>query len=289
MKMPDIFESLPQALLHEMLFAAEADMLREIHLRPGRRTEILCGRSTLLLRHRATQQDLTVLLEAAAERSLYAAQEYLREGFFTTRDGCRVGIVGRVVRENGGVRAIRDLCGLNLRIAREVRGAAGQAVEALRLLPASVLIVGSPGCGKTTLLRDLIRQISDGLGQRVGVADTRFELGAVVQGVPQLDLGERTDILSGGEKEESMMLLLRTMNPQWIAVDEISTAADVAAMERCVGCGVHLLATAHAFDRGDLERRPVYRAMLEAGIFRHLIEMAPDGSFRMGPAEYADG
>jgi len=237
MKMPDILDSLPTELLHEILFSADPETLEEIHLRPGRRTEVVLRRKAVLLNYVSSQEDLRLLLEAATEHSMHTAQESLREGFCTTRDGCRIGIVGSVVRVDGNAQTIRDLSSINLRLAREVRGTAGQAMAFLRKKPASVLIVGSPGCGKTTLLRDLIRQISDELGQRIGVADTRYELGAVVHGVPQLYLGERTDILSGGEREESMMLLLRTMNPRWIAVDEITSAEDVQAMERCACCG----------------------------------------------------
>lgn len=281
--MAEILEHLPPALMEELRRKADPDRLEEIHLRLRRRTEIVAGRKAAMLAYRASEEDLRALLDAATGYSLYAAQEYLCQGFCTTRDGCRIGLTGTVAEG-----AIHDLSALNIRIARPIYGAADRALEALRQAPDSTLILGGPGCGKTTLLRDLIRQVSDRLGERVAVADTRFELAAAYLGVPQLDIGERTDVLSGGEREYGVMLLLRTMNPQWIAVDEITCAADVLAMERCAYCGVRLLATAHAAGRADLYRRPVYRTLMERRIFRNLIELDGQGNYRISRLEGPD-
>lgn len=276
MRLPEIFESLPPGLLEALRRLGTAE-LEEVHLRLGRRTEAVLRGESRLLDHRAGPEDLRILLEAATGYSLYAAEESLREGFCTTRDGCRIGVAGTV----SGAGGVREVSSLNLRVARAVQGVADGLLPALRRKPASVLIVGGPGCGKTTLLRDLIRQVSDGLGQRVGVADTRCELAACHRGVPQLDLGERTDVLSGGSREQGMLRLLRTMNPGWIAVDEITDEADVQAMARCAGCGVRLLATAHADGLKDLRRRPVYRMLLERRIFGLLVELAGPGRWKL--------
>lgn len=281
MRLPEIVTSLPPPLLTELKVIGAMEHLEEVHLRVQRPTEAVFGRRAVLLRYEAKQEDFRILLDAATGYSLYASQDYLREGFCTTKEGCRIGVAGTLVQNADGASSIRDLSSLNIRIAREMKGIAAPVLQALRVNPVSTLIVGGPGCGKTTLLRDLIRLVSDVLGERVGVADTRFELGASYLGIPQLDIGTRTDLLSGGNKEEDIMMLLRTMNPQWIAVDEITCAADVAAMARCAYCGVRLLATAHAAGLEDFRRRPVYRELLDRRIFQSFIEMDPQGQYHI--------
>ena len=134
----------------------------------------------------------------------------------------------------------------------------------------SVLILSPPGYGKTTFLRECIRQLSDS-GKRVSVADERGELAAVHRGVPQFDLGKASDIMSGVPKAQAVMMLLRAMNPQIIAMDEISSPEDVEAAETASGCGVRLIATAHAADKSELYRRPVYKRLLELGVFKNTV------------------
>ena len=138
-----------------------------------------------------------------------------------------------------------------------------------------MLLCGAPGSGKTTLLRDLIRQLSDRFGWRICVVDERLELAACASGVPQFRLGAHTDVLSGAPKAAGIELLLRTMNPEWIAVDEITAEADIAAIRRASYCGVRFLATAHAADRRELESRPLYRALLQDGFFRMAAFLLP--------------
>ena len=138
------------------------------------------------------------------------------------------------------------------------------------------MLLGAPGAGKTTLLRDVIRLLSDRHGRRVCVVDDRQEIAACLDGMPQFDLGGNTDVLSGAPKGKSMELLLRSMNPQWIALDEITAEEDIQAILRASYCGVKFLATAHAGSRQELFSRPLYRRLMEAGIFRNLICLSAD-------------
>ena len=179
----------------------------------------------------------------------------------------------------GALTGLRELSSLNLRVARQVAGIADRIADGLWTSRASVLLVGAPGSGKTTLLRDLICQLSDRFSWRVGLVDERMEVAACCGGCPQLAVGAHTDVLSGVHKPEAMELLLRTMSPQWIAVDEISAPADVEAISRAAYCGVRMLATVHADSLAELQSRPVYRRLLEEGVFTRFVLLRPDRSY----------
>ena len=222
-------------------------------------------------------QDLELLLEIASRASVHAVLSQLREGYLTIEGGHRLGLCGTAVLENGQMRNLRSLSSVSIRIARQRPGAALPLLSGLmeggRLC--STLIAAPPGMGKTTLLRDLVRCISDGDGTpplRVGLADERGEVAALYGGVPQLRVGRRTDVIEGCPKAQGAMLLLRAMNPQVLAMDEITAPEDVAALLTAAGCGAVLLATAHG-EGGELMQRPLYRTMLEERIFQRVVSI----------------
>lgn len=222
-------------------------------------------------------QDLELLLEIASRASVHAVLSQLREGYLTIEGGHRLGLCGTAVLENGQMRNLRSLSSVSIRIARQRPGAALPLLSGLmeggRLC--STLIAAPPGMGKTTLLRDLVRCISDGDGTpplRVGLADERGEVAALYGGVPQLRVGRRTDVIEGCPKAQGAMLLLRAMNPQVLAMDEITAPEDVAALLTAAGCGAALLATAHG-EGDELTRRPLYRTMLEERIFQRVVSI----------------
>ena len=222
-------------------------------------------------------QDLELLLEIASRASVHAVLAQLREGYLTIEGGHRLGLCGTAVLENGQMRNLRSLSSVSIRIARQRPGAALPLLSGLmeggRL--GSTLIAAPPGMGKTTLLRDLVRCISDGDGTpplRVGLADERGEVAALYGGVPQLRVGRRTDVIEGCPKAQGAMLLLRAMNPQVLAMDEITAPEDVAALLTAAGCGAVLLATAHG-EGDELTRRPLYRTMLEERIFQRVVSI----------------
>ena len=236
------------------------------------------------------EEDLRQVLENATQSSAHTALDRVRQGFVTLRGGHRVGLCGSVVRRDGQIVTLRELSSLSIRVARPVTG------QARTLLPqlmehgafASTLILAPPGAGKTTLLRELVRGLSDGDGVpplRVGVADERGEIAALWRGEPQLYVGRRTDVLDGCSKAEGLSILIRGMNPQAVAVDEITDPADVRAVRSTAGCGAALLATAHGRGPEDLRRRPVYRALLSAGVFRRLVVLERWGGERSARVE----
>lgn len=247
----------------------------EIRLRAGQAPALLVRGRERRLPGLVRPEELTEILQRATKQSAYACRETMRQGFVTLPGGHRIGICGSAVVQSGEMTGYQSVTSLCIRLARDVR------IAPERLLPHlddSCLIIGPPGAGKTTLLRGCIRALSAS-GQRVCVADARGELSASSFGSAQFDLGPQTDILVGAEKSEAMMLLLRTMGPEWIAADEITARRDLEAMEQISYCGVKLLATAHAADADELTRRPLYREMLKLGLFRKLLVIKPDRSF----------
>lgn len=212
--------------------------------------------------HLATGREISETLEHICHYSPYAFEEELRQGFVTVSGGHRVGVAGQAVMETDGrVRTFKNISYLNIRVSHQVKGAAD------RMLPLiyrdgglqNVLIISPPGCGKTTLLRDMIRQISNGnawgSGMTVGVVDERSELAGSFQGKPQNDMGLRTDVLDGCPKEIGMLLLLRAMSPQVIAIDELGSEGELRALRQAAACGCRILATVHGEDRQDVEKR----------------------------------
>lgn len=257
---------------------AEQLIVEEFRLRSGRTLSITMpdGEKVLSNSLVLSQEDLRTTLEIATQASIHTALEQVRHGFVTIKGGHRIGLCGTAVVKDERIYNLREISSLNIRIARQIAGIGEKIVRLLRTeayMP-SILILAPPGAGKTTLLRDMIRSLSIGVGGsvlRVGVADERGELGAVYQGVPQFDLGPHTDIMDGCSKADGLMMLLRGMNPQVMAVDEITAPEDVEALECAAGCGTTLLATAHGRGIEDLNRRPLYVRLMEKCIFQKVL------------------
>jgi stage III sporulation protein AA len=268
----------------------EMNMLQEIRLRINKpmmiyynNKEFFVDENGRMISHRyegakvASQEDLKEILDCISKYSYYAYEEDIKNGYITIEGGHRVGLAGKVALENGEVKTIRNITCLNIRISHEIKGCADkvipQIVEDNRLL--HTLIISPPKCGKTTLLRDIIRQLSDGNkffeGATVGLVDERSEIAGSYRGVPQNDIGIRTDILDSCNKNEGMIMLIRSMSPSILAIDEIGSEKDVSAIRYALNSGCKMVCTVHASSIKELEQKPKLNELINNHIFERYI------------------
>lgn len=224
-----------------------------------------------------TAVDIRETLEFISNYSLYAYEDEVRQGFITIQGGHRVGLAGKVVLEGGKIKSVKHISFINIRMSHQIKGCSEKLIPYVvrKNGIAHTLIISPPRCGKTTLLRDLIRILSDGTddfpGQTVGVVDERSEIGACFRGMPQNDLGIRTDVLDCCPKAYGMMMLIRAMSPQIIAVDEIGGREDIESIYDVVNCGCKIIATVHGNSIDDIRTRPVFRRLVDEKIFERYI------------------
>lgn len=252
--------------------------LQEIRLRIGKKIEINSGQHTILLSYCFTKEDAVHLLNRISQYSLYTIEEELRLGYVTIEGGHRIGLAGKVILDSGQVKMIRNVSSFNIRIARQVIGVAEKLVPFLfEKKWLSTIFVGPPQSGKTTLLRDLARVISTGSIERnisaykVGIVDERSEIAGCVNGVPQHQFGERIDVLDSCPKREGMMMMIRSMSPQILIVDEIGHEKDGAAIAEAVNAGISLAMSAHGDSLEDCMKRKSLREIIENGAFQRIV------------------
>ena len=250
--------------------------LQELHMRIGLRPEICLSSGELRFSRNITKEDISFVINAASEYSPWAAKT-LAKGYLTAQGGHRIGVCGVATVVDGSMRGITQPTSLCLRVARDIENIAPKGKD----IRDSVLIIGPPGSGKTTLLRDLIRVKSNTGDGNISVVDEREELFPLHKGQACFESGEHTDILSGCSKADGIEAVLRSMNPKWIAVDEITEESDCNALLQAGWCGVNLMATAHAGSLQDFLTRPVYKPLVACKLFRTILVLQEDKSWRM--------
>lgn len=238
---------------------------------------LLCGKTeTAISALRPDAKQITTLLLAFCNQALYAHEEQMRQGFLTLPYGHRVGVCGHMVMLEGKPMRLGGIQGMNVRIARQLP-CDPRAVDIVKhgSVLRSTLIVSPPGLGKTTMLREIARVISD-QGTQVAIADERGELAASVQGVPQLEVGSHTDVMDNMPKAEAVSLLLRAMSPQLIVSDEIGSQQDADALMDAQRCGVKVLCSAHGTSYSDVKNRSAVRQLLREGVFDRVMVLGRD-------------
>lgn len=272
--LPEAFKSIVHSMTDE-----ELGGLEEIRCRTGCPLElIVAGRIwkpagvRMPVFHADEARDM---LHKIGRYSLYALEEELRRGFVTVGGGHRIGLAGRVITEGGHVLRLRDVTFFNIRLAREKIGSARFLIPFLYKEGTwlRTLIIGSPQTGKTTLLRDLARIIGEGCPERgisafkTGIVDERSEIAGCVNGIPQNRIGDRADVLDGCPKAEGLMMMIRSMSPDVLVVDEIGRKEDSDALYEALNAGVGVIGTAHGSGLEQLKKRPTLRPLIESRLF----------------------
>ena len=283
----EILKILPLPIARELSNIGSRDGITEIRLRCSKRGVVIASNVEVLMGYVVTMKDLLDILVNISKNSIYAIQNDINNGFVVIRGGHRVGICGEVVLQEGKIKNIKNINSMNIRVAKQIIGCAD------KLLPyvisnstfSNTLIVSPPGCGKTTLLRDLIRQLSSGVveynfkGVNVGLVDERGEIASVSNGIVNLDVGTRTDVISNSPKYIGMEMLVRSMGLSVIATDEIGTKEDIDAIEYAALSGVGLVFTMHGKSLQDITKKQGINKLINEGLFKNIVIL----SNRNGP------
>lgn len=276
-----LLQIMPVKFRERMEAYLENPGLEEIRIRIGQPIELRYAQGNVWLKEIAKEQDMEEMLTFISKYSIYAYEEEIRQGFLTIEGGHRIGFAGQVRLEDGKVSHMVNIRFLNIRVARERKGCAKEMMKWMhregKFL--NTLLISPPGVGKTTYLRDCIRQLSgkDAGGKKICVIDERSEIAACHLGIPQNDLGYRTDVVDGCPKREGMLLALRSMSPDIIAVDELGSREDVWAVCETALSGCQILGTLHAKDAEDVKRKAFVGECYRQKLFQRYIFLEKDG------------
>lgn len=294
MNTKDVFYILPDSIKVPLEKLKESEKLQEIRIKSSKPLIFYTGSRELISNYTVTKEDIKSILQRISNYSIYAFEEEIKQGYLTIKGGHRVGICGSCVMEDNKVKTIKNIASLNIRICREVIGCSNRImpyiIEDNRVL--NTIIISPPKCGKTTLIRDISRNLSDGTkieginfqGVKVCIIDERSEIGGCYNGIPQMNIGIRSDILDNCYKSEGIMMAIRSMAPDVIICDEIGTHKDVESILMAMNSGVKLITTIHGFDIDDLYKRQVFKDILDNKVFERAVVLS--GIREAGTVEY---
>ncbi len=288
----EIFNILPESIKNFITEASLKGELQEIRIRADKPLVLENGKEEMIFKYIPSREDLKSIVQRISNYSIYAFEEEIKKGYITIRGGHRIGICGRCVIEKDEVKTIKNIASLNIRICREVIGCSDSLMNFITKNNnvINTIVISPPKCGKTTLIRDIVRNISDGMkqktfvGKKVCVIDERSEIGACYNGIPQLKLGLRTDVLDSCPKSQGIMMAIRSMSPDVVVCDEIGTYKDMDSILFALNSGVNLITTIHGYGIEDLYKRPVFKEIVENQVFKRAIVLSSNNG--AGTVEY---
>ena len=258
------------------------EKIQEIRIKIEKPIILYTDRGEIILSNNVTKEDFKFIIQRISNYSIYAYEEEIKQGFITLKGGHRVGIAGECVMENNKIKTIKNISSLNIRISKEVIGCSKDVLKYIvsNNIIKNTLIISPPKCGKTTILRDITRVLSSGslkenlTGKKVVVIDERSEIGASYNGIPQMNLGIRTDVLDNCLKREGMLMAIRSLSPDVLICDEIGTKEEIDALNTAFNSGVNIVVTVHGSSLGDIKKRRAFDDFLLSGIIERIIVLS---------------
>lgn len=278
----EILRVLPLKIASEIRKYFETDEIQEVRIKVGKPIILNSFKVERILNIIVTPDDIKQILVKVSNYSLYAYEEEIKQGYITIKGGHRIGIAGECVIVSESIRTIKNISSLNIRICREVIGSSNKLMNYISKYNRvyNTLIVSPPKCGKTTILRDIARNVSSGMniinlsGKKVSIIDERSEIAACFNGVPQMDVGIRTDVLDNCLKKDGMIMAIRSLSPEVLICDEIGSHGDIEALIMAFNSGVNIVVTLHGYSIEDVYKRKVFSELIENSILDRVVVLS---------------
>lgn len=281
-KEEEVLKILPIKLNSQVKEFLYLDGMQEIRVKIGKPVILYSHRGEKILDYVPTEEDIKYMMIKMSNYSLYAFEEEIKQGYITLKGGHRVGIAGECVMDKDTVRTIKSVSSLNIRVCREFIGSSNKVMPFITSNGQvyNTLIISPPKCGKTTILRDIGKNISNGMhslklsGKKVAIIDERSEIAASYNGIPQMNVGIRTDVLDNCLKKTGMIMAIRSLSPEVIICDEIGTLGELEALNMAFNSGVNIIVTVHGFDIEDVYCRKVFKELIENRVLERVVVLS---------------
>lgn len=275
----DVFEILPEKIRNILQMEPDISTIQEVRIKINKNIIYLKDKKEKVCNYICTKEDLDYIVRKISNYSIYAFEEELKQGYITLSGGHRIGLCGACVVDQDKIKTIKDIGSINIRISKNIEGCANKVLKHIiygeNIL--NTIVISPPKCGKTTLIRDIAKNVSDGIseynfkGKNTCIIDERSEIAACYRGIPQMNVGLRTDILDNCPKSFGIMMAIRSMAPEVIVCDEIGTYEDMKSIVMALNCGVSIITTIHGNNIEDLFNRPVFKEVIDNKVFKRAI------------------